>query len=383
VGRVSEGSTLCPTWQDLEWPLHASTYDSRGMPKWLMITYLRWKSRAPSEQGTPYPQLLHANPYNPKYCSVTALIAHLLAQHLGEGGSVQQRMQGPIFGNFKPESGAREVRGLMKKATVSKTVPMGSGSNKCTVWYEGRQLKLGKEEGSQVEDDYIYEGRVNFTEDALRKLVYQIYDVAADTASAHKNFGAENRLRAATCHTLRATCVAWSARSKSPNAFVEAKLTGRWSETSKVSIYYTLYIYTLPHIYIHLHLRTHSVSLFVSVSLCQVFQTYWRTGAKINVVLYGSRDDPIHKFKPWPIGGTTIRGQNDASDPVARGVAQLAEGGPGTTRLRGTERNRWRLIESSPGVWVPNPNEAEARRRAAAVQRLGGTDSTARGGGGD
>jgi len=328
--RVSEGSTLCPEWKDLQFPDHAESYNSAGVPKYVGITYRDWKGRPLAEKGLPHVQYLHGNPRNVDYCSVVAMMKWYVCQHVDNEGRVIELRDGPIFGNFNPQKGERGERGYLKRANVKKTVKVGAGTSKCEVWYGGRELKSGRDENSNDQDDYTYTDRVNFTEESLRSVIYSIFDVAADIAAqAHnkRNFPmSETRLRAATCHTLRATCVAWAARSKSPNAFIEAKLTGRWVDTSKV------------------------------------FRTYWSLGSKINERLYGVVADPLHKFKPWPQGGSTIRPYSSA---VQRASALLFEGSRvGGDGGVGEERVRRRGATTA----------AEEARRAAARRRTEGLE---------
>ena len=184
-------------------------------------------------------------------------------------------------------------------------------------------LREGRPEDSENQTDYVYSESVNFTEDALRNLLYTIFDAAAEVAVSSQKFESEVRLRAATCHTLRASCVAWAARSKSSNAYIEAQLSGRWVETSKV------------------------------------FRSYWAQGKKVSEEIYGRRDDPIYTFKPWPVGGTTRRADSDA---IVSGTARLYQGANGLWQggAAGGERVRPRGV----------PSEAEQRRREAAAQRL-------------
>ena len=321
VYRVSEGSTLCPEWKDLHFPQHGDSFNSLGAPKFLSIDYYQWKARPASEVGIAHTQYLHGNPREPEYCSVTAMMQWYMCQHMVEGRIIELR-KGPIFGNFNPAK-PKALAGYLKEAREQKTMKMGSGTNKCKVWYNHRELRQGKEEGSDKEEDYVYTDRVNFTEDGLRKLLYDIFDVAADVAASKSMCQSETRLRAATCHTLRATCVAWAARSKSPNAFIEAKLAGRWVDTSKV------------------------------------FRIYWSLGAKVNEAMYGDRNDVIHTFKPWPVGGTTRRPD---SSVIQRSSALLYEGRGGLWEggASGGERVRARGTATA----------AETARREAAARRL-------------
>ena len=79
---------------------------------------------------------------------------------------------------------------------------------------------------------------------------------------------ADTRLGAATPHSFRASMVGWAARSRSSNAFNEARLTGRWQWASRV------------------------------------FETYWRFGMSISAEMVRATrgEDKIVTFKPWPFG---------------------------------------------------------------------------------
>lgn len=321
IHRVSEGSTLCPEWKHLHVPTHAESFNSQGSPKYLSIDYFQWKARPANEVGIAHKQYLHGNPREPDYCAVTAIMEWYLCQHVVAGENIDLR-QGPIFGNFNAQT-PKGREGYLKDAVFQQTVKMGSGTNKCKVWYGNRELREGRVEDSENETDYVYSERVNFTEDALRNLLYAIFDAAAEVAVSRQKFESEVRLRAATCHTLRASCVAWAARSKSSNAYIEAQLAGRWVETSKV------------------------------------FRIYWAQGKKVSEEIYGRRDDPIYTFKPWPVGGTTRRADSDA---IVSGTARLYQGANGLWQggAAGGERVRPRGV----------PSEAEQRRREAAAQRL-------------
>jgi hypothetical protein len=123
-----------------------------------------------------------------------------------------------------------------------------------------------------------YSKEASLSEDQVYNLLKKVFDdasiLAADAGADH------SRLAAATPHSFRASMVGWAARSRSSNAYNEARVTGRW------------------------------------VFLSTVFNDYWRFGMQISNDLVGARrgEDKIFSFKPWPAGGTTTALSAEASN---------------------------------------------------------------------
>lgn len=185
---------------------------------------------------------------------------------------------------------------------------MHSGTTTSNIYFGSRILKPDRVEGSTNNLDYTYSDRVNMVEERTRALVYSIFDRAAELADldGDKGFKSACNLRAATTHSLRATMVAWAARSLSSDAFVEARLTGRWADTSKV------------------------------------FQIYWNMGKVVSQMSMSMRVDPLFSFKPWPKGGTTVEDSVSAARAALAGNSanQFCMQAPRRVRPRGEKTTR-------------------------------------------
>ena len=104
--------------------------------------------------------------------------------------------------------------------------------------------------------------------------------------------------------------VGWAARSRSSNAYNEARVTGRW------------------------------------VFLSTVFNDYWRFGMQISNDLVGARrgEVKIFSFKPCPAGGTTTALSAEASSQGTgmEGDVSLRKRRRGTLDEDGKKRNKER-----------------------------------------
>lgn len=132
------------------------------------------------------------------------------------------------------------------------------GSQKRSRWWASYDESTGK-----------YSHEASLSEDQVYNMLNKVFDSASDLA---REAGIDHtRLAAATPHSFRASMVGWAARSRSSNAYNEARLAGRWAAGSTV------------------------------------FNIYWKFGMEISNDYVGCTrgEDKIFSFKPWPSGGTT------------------------------------------------------------------------------
>lgn len=73
-GRVSCMTTHAPIWETVELPVDPGEWDKDGLPKWIEIALLNWKSRRASRVGHRYGMKLFRNYLDPRFCPVTFLI---------------------------------------------------------------------------------------------------------------------------------------------------------------------------------------------------------------------------------------------------------------------------------------------------------------------
>ena len=253
--RLSEVSVYAPTIAQVKLPASARTHawDSNGWPKWLEITRDRWKKKRVSAPSIT--QQLHANMVDggAEFCSVTAVL-FLLRYYDLEGIT-----QGPLFRHFAKTSKRKASTPVHANFEQKDQKVRGSGSSqKRSRWWANFDEETQK-----------FSQEASLSEDNVYNQLKKVFDEAALLA---RHAGAEHtRLGAATPHSFRASMVGWAARSRSSNAYNEARLTGRWAAGSTV------------------------------------FNVYWKFGMEISQSLVGARrgEDKIFSFKPWPAGGTT------------------------------------------------------------------------------
>lgn len=259
--RVSEVSVYSPTLSQVKTPSPSRTHawDSNGWPKWLEVTRDQWKRKLKKTPAVT--QQLHANMVDggADYCSVTAVL-FLLRYYELEGVT-----DGPLFRHFAKKK-KRGKASPVKANFEQKDQKLRSSSGKRSRWWEEYDPGTKK-----------YSKEASLSEDQVYNLLKKVFDdasiLAADAGADH------SRLAAATPHSFRASMVGWAARSRSSNAYNEARVTGRW------------------------------------VFLSTVFNDYWRFGMQISNDLVGARrgEDKIFSFKPWPAGGTTTALSAEAS----------------------------------------------------------------------
>jgi len=75
--RASEVTQFCPTVENTNLPESASQFDSDGLPKWIDVGLMNWKTRSPSNRGKRYGFRLHRNYLDSRFCPVTWLLVWL------------------------------------------------------------------------------------------------------------------------------------------------------------------------------------------------------------------------------------------------------------------------------------------------------------------
>lgn len=253
--RLSEVSVYSPTLSQVKTPSASRTHawDSNGWPKWLEITRDKWKRKKLSQSGVT--QQLHANMVDggADYCSVTAVL--FLLRYYDLHGITQ----GPLFRNFAKSTKRKERAPVQANHEQKDQKVRGSGaSQKRSRWWASYDEETGK-----------YSHEASLSEDQVYNMLNKVFDSASELA---REAGSDHtRLAAATPHSFRASMVGWAARSRSSNAYNEARLAGRWAAGSTV------------------------------------FNIYWKFGMEISVDVVGATrgEDKIFSFKPWPAGGTT------------------------------------------------------------------------------
>ena len=200
-------------------------------------------------------QALHANVVDggAEYCSVTAVLFLLRYYELCGITS------GPLFRAFTRCKKTGEKIPVHAMHEQPEQNIRGSSGKRTRYWAKKQGDKFSQE--------------ASLSENAVYNMLMKVFDEAS-TLAAHEegddDSGGEAaaRLSAATPHSFRASMGGWAARSRSSNAFNEARLTGRWQFGSRV------------------------------------FEIYWRFGMAISADMVGATrgEDKIFAFKPWPSG---------------------------------------------------------------------------------
>ena len=84
----------CPTFEDTYLPEAESQWDADGLPKYIEIGLLRWKTRTTANQGKRYGMRLHRNYLDSRFCPVTWLLMWLHHSGIKEGPLFQQIITG-------------------------------------------------------------------------------------------------------------------------------------------------------------------------------------------------------------------------------------------------------------------------------------------------
>ena len=89
MARSSCMTTHCPTLERVRLPAQRH-WDKDGMPKYIILVMLNWKSRRKESRGKPYPLKIHRNRLDPTYCPVTWLMTYWHLAGITEGAIFQQ-----------------------------------------------------------------------------------------------------------------------------------------------------------------------------------------------------------------------------------------------------------------------------------------------------
>ena len=90
--RASELTQYCPTFENTSLPESEPQWDSDGVPKFITIALLDWKTRSKANKGKPYKMRLWRNYLDPRFCPVLWLMTWLHYSGIE---------QGPLFQKFE------------------------------------------------------------------------------------------------------------------------------------------------------------------------------------------------------------------------------------------------------------------------------------------
>jgi hypothetical protein len=115
IARSSDVTGVyCPKYSDCSFPTNTDDYTDDGIPSWIELTWMDWKSRPVNKKGSPYLIRLYHNPKSLNFCPVHWLYTHWVLRKPAD-----RDIEGaPIFTPMDSRTYQKALRQLFKGAGV-------------------------------------------------------------------------------------------------------------------------------------------------------------------------------------------------------------------------------------------------------------------------